>query len=88
VQALGAQRNFTVDLEERPLVGTGCSAHYLVGIAGQRETTTGGWNYYTRAAAGQSWSWRSAGAACYALSPGEQVEWCWVESDVCRHHAP
>lgn len=87
LQVLGAERNVTVDIEQRTNIGQGCTAAYVVAIGGVRETTTGGWNYYTRRPGG-AWTWESAGAACYGLSPGQQVEWCWVESDVCRHHVP
>jgi hypothetical protein len=87
VQELGRQKGFPVVVEEQPWVGSGCTAHYVVAIAGWRETSTGGWNYYTRPSPGASWTWQAAGAACYALHAGEQVEWCWVEQDVCRHHA-
>ena len=82
-----AAGNYTVEVEEQPWIGRGCTAHYVVGIAGQRESSTGGWNYYVRGP-GEGWSWRPEGAACYVLEAGEQVEWCWVEVDVCRHHAP
>jgi hypothetical protein len=83
--ALGDQQAFAVEVEQQPWIGAGCTAEYVVGIAGHRETVTGGWNYYTRQP-GQAWTWGSSGAACHVLLPGEQVEWCWVESDVCRHH--
>jgi len=87
VQALGVARGFAVDVRQDTQVGRGCTAAYVIGIGGVRETATGGWNYYTRQP-GSPWAWRSAGAACYALGPGEQLEWCWVERDVCEHHAP
>jgi hypothetical protein len=86
VEALGAELGFGVDVEQQTWIGRGCTAAYVVGIAGQRETTTGGWNYYTREPGGD-WTWRSEGAGCYGLAPGEQVEWCWVEVDVCGRHA-
>jgi hypothetical protein len=87
LDALGAARGFGVDVEQQTWMGGGCTATYVTGIAGHRETATGGWNYYTRQP-GQEWGWRSAGAACYRLAVGEQVEWCWVEADVCQHHVP
>ncbi|MEA3136577.1 MAG: hypothetical protein QOC71_858 [Thermoplasmata archaeon] len=87
LDALAATRGFGVEVDQQTWVGSGCTAAYVVGIAGHRETGTGGWNYYTRQV-GQDWAWRSAGAACYRLSAGEQVEWCWVEADACRHHVP
>ncbi len=86
VQALGALRGFTVDVEQQPWIGGGCTAAYVRGIGGVAETASGGWNYYVRSP-GSAWTWRPEGAACYVLSPGQEVEWCWVESDVCRHHA-
>ena len=82
---LAAQQGFTVETEEQAWIGGGCTATYVTGIAGHRETATGGWNYYTRQP-GQEWRWGSAGAACHRLQPGDQVEWCWVEADVCEHH--
>lgn len=85
--ALAEGRGFAVEVEEQSWIGGGCTATYVVGIAGHRESTTGGWNYYTRSVGGE-WTWGSAGAACHRLAPGAQVEWCWVESDVCRHHVP
>ncbi len=87
LMALAQERSFSVDVEQQTWVGGGCTATYVVGIASHRESVTGGWNYYTRQP-GQEWSWRAAGAACYALDAGEQVEWCWVEGDACSHHVP
>jgi hypothetical protein len=84
--ALADERGFAVDLEQQAWIGPGCTAQYVAGIAGHGETTTGGWNYYTRKAGGD-WTWGSSGAACHQLHAGDQVEWCWVEADVCRHHA-
>jgi hypothetical protein len=81
LRALG----LAVDVEQQPWVGPGCTAAYVRGIGGVGETAGGGWNYYVRSGGGP-WTWRPEGAACYALSPGEEVEWCWVESDACRHH--
>lgn len=83
VRALG----LSVEVEQQSWIGPGCTAAYVRGIGGWEETSSGGWNYYVRSADGD-WTWRPEGAACYTLSPGEEVEWCWVESDVCRHHAP
>ena len=88
LEALAKEQGFTVEVEQQPWVGGGCTATYVVGIAGQRESTTGGWNYYTRKAADEAWKWGASGAACHRLAEGDQVEWCWVESDVCRHHVP
>jgi hypothetical protein len=85
LQALSVQRGVAIEVEQKPAVGSGCTAAYVVSIAGIRETTTGGWNYYVRQP-GAEWAWKPAGAACYGLAVGDQVEWCWVESDVCRHH--
>lgn len=82
-----AAGNFTVDVERQPWIGSGCTAEYVRGIAGQGETTTGGWNYYVRSPGG-TWEWKPAGAACHVLHAGDEVEWCWVELDVCGHHAP
>ena len=87
LRALASVKGFGVEVEQQPWIGTGCTAEYVMGIAGHGETASGGWNYYTRQA-GEAWSWHSAGAACHVLRPGDQVEWCWVESDVCRHHVP
>lgn len=87
LRGLAALEGFTVEVEQQTWIGPGCTAEYVVGIAGQRESSTGGWNYYVRSP-GEDWEWKSAGAACYALEPGDEVEWCWVELDVCRHHAP
>jgi hypothetical protein len=87
LQALSAQQGFLVETEEQTWIGDGCTATYVVGIAGQRETTSGGWNYYTRRPGGP-WAWGPAGAACHRLSAGDEVEWCWVEADVCGHHTP
>jgi hypothetical protein len=86
LQVLAQQRAFTVEVEQQAWIGPGCTADYVVGIAGHRETATGGWNYYTRQP-GKEWAWGSSGAACHVLSPGDEVEWCWVETDVCRHHS-
>jgi hypothetical protein len=86
LQVLASERGFLVEVEKQPWIGGGCTSTYVVAIAGHRETATGGWNYYTREAGG-NWTWGPVGAACHVLQPGEQVEWCWVESDVCRHHA-
>jgi hypothetical protein len=87
LQALADEQGFIVETEQQAWIGGGCTATYVLGIAGQRETKTGGWNYYTRGP-GEEWSWGPSGAACHRLTAGEQVEWCWVESDVCEHHAP
>jgi len=87
VQALAALEGFTVEVEQQPWIGSGCTAAYVVAIAGDRETARGGWNYYVRSPGG-SWEWKPAGAACHGLQPGDEVEWCWVELDVCRRHAP
>jgi hypothetical protein len=86
LQALARAANVTVEVEQQPWIGPGCTAEYVIGIAGIRETATGGWNYYVRPVGGV-WTWQWAGAACHALTPGDEVEWCWVEDDVCRHHA-
>lgn len=86
LQALASDRGFLVEVEEQPWIGGGCTSAYVVAIAGHRETATGGWNYYTRQPGG-NWTWGPVGATCHVLLPGEQVEWCWVESDICRHHA-
>ncbi|HUR25138.1 MAG TPA: hypothetical protein VM327_03875 [Candidatus Thermoplasmatota archaeon] len=86
LRSLSDERGFEVEAEQQTWIGAGCTATYVAGIAGQRETSNGGWNYYTRAAGELQWTWGAAGAACHRLSPGDQVEWCWVESDVCRHH--
>src|SRR5688572_5736171 len=48
LQALADERGFPVEVEQQAWIGGGCTAAYVVGIAGQRETATGGWNYYTR----------------------------------------
>ena len=87
LQALAAAQGFTVDVEEQAWIGDGCTRHYVRGIAGHDETATGGWNFYVRRA-GEAWEWQSMGAACRGLQPGEDLEWCWVEADVCRHHTP
>ena len=87
LQALAEAQGFQVEVEQQTWIGGGCTATYVVGIAGQRESTTGGWNYYTRRTGGE-WTWGSSGAACHPLAAGDQVEWCWVESDACRHHVP
>lgn len=85
LQALAIEDGFTVEVEQQAWIGTGCTAEYVVGIAGHRETVSGGWNYYTRQP-GEAWTWGPTGAACHVLRPGDQVEWCWVEADVCEHH--
>jgi hypothetical protein len=87
VRQAALEGNYTVEVEEQPWIGAGCTAAYVIGIAGLRESSTGGWNYYVRSP-GEGWEWKSAGAACFELDPGDDVEWCWVEDDVCRHHAP
>ena len=87
LQALGELDHFSVDVEQQTWIGSGCTAEYVVGIAGKRESSTGGWNYYVRSPGGD-WEWKSAGAACYVLEAGDEVEWCWVELDTCHHHAP
>jgi hypothetical protein len=87
LRALAEQAGFSVVVERQPWIGTGCTAEYVRGIDGIEETASGGWNYYVRSPGGP-WTWQWAGAACHELGPGEQVEWCWVEDDVCRHHAP
>lgn len=86
VQALAALEGFTVEVEQQPWIGSGCTAAYVVAIDGQRETARGGWNYYVRSPGGD-WEWKAAGAGCHALAAGDEVEWCWVELDVCAHHA-
>lgn len=86
LQELALLDNLTLEVEEQPWIGSGCTAQYVVAIAGERESVTGGWNYYVRSGAGD-WAWKPAGAACHRLEPGDEVEWCWVEADVCRHHA-
>jgi hypothetical protein len=85
VEALGTARGFGVEVEQQPWIGKGCTAAYVRGIGGVSETGSGGWNYYVRSAGG-GWTWRPEGAACYVLTAGQEVEWCWVESDVCRRH--
>lgn len=87
LRALAAERGFAVEVERQTWVGPGCTADYVVGIAGLRETAAGGWNYYVRRPGG-SWEWSPAGASCHALSDGDQVEWCWVEADRCGRHVP
>lgn len=87
VQALGQARGFGVEVEQQAWIGPGCTAAYVRGIGGVSETATGGWNYYVRSAGGD-WTWQADGAACFVLQPRQELEWCWVESDVCRHHAP
>ena len=87
LRALANNAGFAVDVEQQAWIGGGCTAAYVVGIAGHRESSTGGWNYYTRQP-GEPWAWGSAGAACHPLQPGDEVEWCWVEADVCQHHVP
>lgn len=87
VQALAALEGFEVEVEQQPWIGSGCTASYVVGIDGTRETARGGWNYYVRSPGGD-WEWKPAGAACHGLAPGDEVEWCWVELDVCARHAP
>lgn len=82
---LAAAHDFEVGHERLSGFG-GCHGHYVRSIAGYTETSTGGWNYYTRQPGG-AWEWQPAGAGC-ALPLGVQVEWCWVEHDVCEHHAP
>jgi hypothetical protein len=84
LQALGFARGFDVEVEESAGFG-GCSRHYVVGIAQQRETASGGWNFYVREPSG-AWEWQPAGAACVELDAGDEVEWCWVEGDVCERH--
>ena len=84
--ALADEEGFSVEVEQQTWIGGGCTATYVTGIAGRRESNTGGWNYYTRQTGEDDWAWGSAGAACHSLKAGDQVEWCWVESDVCRHH--
>src|SRR5262245_19202924 len=79
VEALG----IPVDVERQPWIGRGCTAAYVRGIGGVSESGTGGWNYYVRPAGG-GWEWQADGAACFVLHPGQEVEWCWVESDICR----
>src|ERR1044072_6941816 len=86
VQTLGRERGFSVEVEQQPWIGAGCTAAYVRGSAGISETASGGWNYYVRSAGGE-WAWQAEGAACFALQSGQDLEWCWVESDVCRHHA-
>ena len=86
--ALAQAQGFTVDSEQQAWIGGGCTSTYVVGIAGHRESATGGWNYYTRRAGSADWTWGSSGAACHRLAPGDEVEWCWVEADACRHHVP
>lgn len=83
--ALAGERGFPVGSEESAGF-TSCSRHYVRSIGPFAETATGGWNYYTRRP-GQQWEWQSAGAGC-GLPIGVQLEWCWVELDVCRYHAP
>lgn len=85
--AMAREAGFGVETEQQTWIGDGCTATYVVDIAGHRESVSGGWNYYTRQPGGE-WSWRAAGAACYALGAGEQVEWCWVEGDTCARHVP
>lgn len=87
VEALGALRGFGVEVEQQTWIGKGCTAAYVRGIGGVSETASGGWNYYVRSPGGP-WAWRPEGAACYGLSSGQEVEWCWVETDVCRNHVP
>jgi hypothetical protein len=86
LRALAGQRNLTVLVEQQAWIGSGCTATYVTGIGGLRESGSGGWNYYIRQPGGD-WTWKPDGAACYALAAGDQVEWCWVEGDVCRRHA-
>lgn len=87
LQGLALARGFDVEVEDQSWIGSGCTRHYVLGIDGQRETATGGWNYYVRQP-GADWEWGSSGAACFRLDAGDEVEWCWVEFDVCRDHAP
>lgn len=87
LQALGERDRFSVEVEQQAWIGSGCTAEYVVGIAGKRESSTGGWNYYVRSP-GEDWEWKSVGAACYALKQGDEVEWCWVKLDTCDQHAP
>ena len=81
---LARERGFNVTVESAAGFG-GCDQAYVRSIAGVAETTSGGWNYYTRQVAG-NWTWQPVGAACHGMALGEQLEWCWVEQDVCRSH--
>src|SRR5687767_5785427 len=38
LQALADERGFAVEVEQQPWVGGGCTAAYVAGIAGHRET--------------------------------------------------
>jgi hypothetical protein len=83
LQELARMHDFPLLVERMPGFA-GCSASYVRGIGPYEETPTGGWNFYVRTPGG-SWSWQSYGAGC-ALPPNVEVEWCWVERDVCAHH--
>ncbi|MFA5943304.1 MAG: hypothetical protein WC876_02435 [Candidatus Thermoplasmatota archaeon] len=85
LRALAESEGFDVEVEQQTWIGEGCTSAYVVGVAGHHESAHGGWNYYTRQP-GESWAWGSVGAACHTLEPGDEVEWCWVEGDVCQHH--
>lgn len=77
LQALAEQRGFEVEVDDLP----GCAMDYVRGVAGHRETSTGGWNFYVRGGAGGDWEWQGRSAACPGLRSGDDVLWCWVEPD-------
>ncbi len=85
LELLAAQQGFGLDVEFQGGFGVGCAGAYVRGIGDIAETRSGGWNYYTRGAGGD-WTWQAESAACHGLQAGEQVEWCWVEADVCENH--
>lgn len=87
LRALAGRLGLTLTVEQQTWIGGGCTATYVAGIGERRETASGGWNYYVRNDGGD-WTWKPDGAACLALRPGDEVEWCWVEADSCRTHAP
>lgn len=83
LQALADLRGFHVGTQSASGFA-GCSKDYVRSIGPFDETASGGWNYYTRTQGG-TWEWRPEGAGC-PLHSGLDVEWCWVERDVCGHH--
>lgn len=76
----GDQAAFSIETETSAGFGSGCAGTYVTAIGPYRETASGGWNYYVRGAGDAAWRWGSVSAACYALEPGDDVQWRWVSA--------
>lgn len=73
-----AYGNFSVEVDHQAAFGPGCEGSYVVAIGGDRETSSGGWNYYV-SDGGAPWRWVPVAAACHRMEDGQALLWRWVD---------